>query len=395
MPFSARLNHYRFYDNDSTAQAATALFAEDVTATFNITAASTDIQFSLRVQLLETGGVTGGGGDDYRIEADKNGGGFFDVTAASTGGIRTDGTSSLEDNTDIPAARLTTPASGDFDTGEQSEFGLVNNRLLRANNHTEFQYSLYLDASEVTTGDVFQIQIRSIQHGDSVSANPAAYIVIGEAVSSSGIATWSPGDNEHVLSAHGVTISDATKFGIFQTQFTNSNTSIKAREAGDAMLLESTAQIRRLQRSEEGTRRIVSWGLENSQDSSAARNFKVQHLLYSVDVVGSAVSTTYTRNLNSDPNIGAPASIVAPIDEVTLSINASVDGQDDYPLGAIDIGLLSANAITFTESDASQEKRIGVELIEWPEDEISGIFNLVEKATNSVGRSLIGKNLVR
>ena len=185
---------------------------------------------------------------------------------------------------------------------------------------------------------------------------------------------WTTTDNTSFTVAHGVTVADAAKAGVFEMQYSTSNDSTGLDDAGDAFYLDDTTNLRVWNRATAGARRKVAWILQNSQADGSARNLKVQHVEYRDDTTSGAEPRGWTFNLTTDPDSGSGSTLVAPLDETSLVGSASVDGTGTaFPRGAIDYRLTGTNEITFRESDNGQERRIAMEVFEWPEDPDSGV----------------------
>ena len=180
--------------------------------------------------------------------------------------------------------------------------------------------------------------------------------------------TWSASDNNSFTVAHGVTIASAAKAGIIEMQYTTDNDATSGREGWDSFKLDDATNIRYWNQDQVGVRRKVAWILQNSQSSGLARNMNVQHLQYRDDT-GTGGVREWTQNFSSDPDHGTGATTVAPIEECSVVCGASVNTASQPHRACIDYWLTGTNQITFRESDATDERRITLELFEWPEDE--------------------------
>jgi len=182
--------------------------------------------------------------------------------------------------------------------------------------------------------------------------------------------TWAPGNNNNSTHSHGVTIADLAKAAVLQVQYDTDNDDTPLQDSGDAAILTSTTVFTYWNRNLAGIRTKVAWLVQNTQASGTARNLKCQHLQYTDDTSSAPGERVFTQNFSTDPDTGTGATLVAPLGETSCSGSCSGDGAGPgIPMGSIDIRLTGTNEVTFTESFSNQERRIGLEIIEWPEDE--------------------------
>jgi hypothetical protein len=145
---------FRFYSDGEEATSTPA-----ATQSSNVSwYAAANASFQLRLRLDETGSgsIAGATTDDYQLQYSKNSGAFTNVTGASTN-IRGFNSSLLTD-ANTTTQRLTA-GGGSFVAGEISEDGLLDDRQLTANNHTEHLYSLEIVAADVANGDTFDFRV--------------------------------------------------------------------------------------------------------------------------------------------------------------------------------------------------------------------------------------------
>ncbi len=188
---------------------------------------------------------------------------------------------------------------------------------------------------------------------------------------------WAPGDSVGSLVTLGTSVASVAKTLFFPMYSTdNDNTGVD--DAGDAWVLESTTQWRLYNRTQAGVRTKAAWVLQNSQASSDARNLNVQHELFADDTVTGSSERTFTHTFGS--------TLTAPIAQSSVICCCSIDGTSNgTPRGSIDYTLLSTTQVQFREHNFNQERRIGVQVVEWPEDEIlTGSGNETATITESV-----------
>lgn len=175
--------------------------------------------------------------------------------------------------------------------------------------------------------------------------------------------TWSPGDSNNFTVAHGVTISDVTKaFAIAYYATDNDPGGID--DAGDAVSLDSTTNLRIYNAVTAGTRRKAGWIIQNSQSDGTANNLSVQHHTWADDTTTGSEERVFTET-------GFTA--VADIAETSVFVTCSVEGGGAaLPRGYIDYRLTATGTLTLTECDNGQERRFAAEIVEWPEDPDAG-----------------------
>lgn len=151
--FAVTQRAYRFYE-DGTEDGSVAIAAEDT----NISRAAHAPNLLLRVGLQESGAgsVSGATTDDYQLQVSKNGAAYANVTAASSN-VKGFASASLAD-AGTTTNRLSA-GSGSFVAGEISEVGLVTDRQLTANNHTEMLYALSLVPGDLAIGNTLDFRV--------------------------------------------------------------------------------------------------------------------------------------------------------------------------------------------------------------------------------------------
>ena len=203
------------------------------------------------------------------------------------------------------------------------------------------------------------------------------------------VTTWGRGNDNSGTVALSTSVADTSKTFLY-CQYSTSNDGTGLDDAGDAVTLDSTTNLRLINRSSNGTRRKVVWIIENSQADGTARNLVVQRGLFSSDTTGGTEETEWDDTIST----------VDALDETSAFATASVDGSGSaYPRGAYDVRLTSTTNIKFTESDNGQERRIYWEVVEWPEDpDAGGTDDLtaqdISASTSTVDQATVGQTHV-
>ncbi|KKN31414.1 hypothetical protein LCGC14_0824170, partial [marine sediment metagenome] len=126
-------------------------------------------------------------------------------------------------------------------------------------------------------------------------------------------------------------------------------------DAGDNVELISDTQLRIRQSATSGTRNKVVYIIENLQSSGTTMS--VEHGMFYDSTTSGSEERSWTQTINT----------VLDIDTTSVFAQVSVDGSGTaFSKGAIDYRLTSTSQITFTESDAGQERVITYDVIQWP-----------------------------
>lgn len=158
--FTPHVNAFRFYDDDAGEAASAPLANQDIDITVDVDGGNVALQFRIRVD--ETGGADGTTMDDYQVQYDKNTVGPVNLTTTDSGdGIHAVAAGLTNDaaTTDRGTNGISNPGAGSFVAGEQSDDGLVDNRMLTASNFTEHAYGVEIIAANVSNGDTFDLSI--------------------------------------------------------------------------------------------------------------------------------------------------------------------------------------------------------------------------------------------
>lgn len=152
--FALTQRAFRFYE-DGTESGSTEIAAENANITRLVVSNSVVL---LRIGLQESGSgsVSGATTDDYQLQYSKNGGAFTNVNGATTN-VRGFASANLTD-AGTTTQRLSA-GGGSFVAGEISEDGLVDDRQITANNHTELLYALEVVAADVAEGDTLDFRV--------------------------------------------------------------------------------------------------------------------------------------------------------------------------------------------------------------------------------------------
>jgi hypothetical protein len=153
--FAVTQRAFRFYE-DGTESGSTAIAAED--ANIDRTVIS-DSNLLLRVGLAETGAgsISGATTDDYQLQYELNDSASWVNVTSSSAVVRGFASSNLTD-AGTTTNRLSA-GGGSFVAGEISEVGLVTDRQLTANNHTEMLYALTIESADVAQNDTIDFRV--------------------------------------------------------------------------------------------------------------------------------------------------------------------------------------------------------------------------------------------
>lgn len=152
---------FRFYNDDGSEAANTAIAAEDTNISPNV---YSDANVVLRIQIQESGGTGGASTDDWRLQYSKNSGAYTDVTGSSSN-VKGFNSSNLTDG-GATTNRLTA-GTGSFVAGLVSEDGLADNLDITASNYSELLYTLTLISADVVATDT--LDFRVLQNGGVLS----------------------------------------------------------------------------------------------------------------------------------------------------------------------------------------------------------------------------------
>lgn len=146
---------YRFYA-EGTESGSTAAAAENTAASVNVFSGNADLHLRVRLDETGSGAISGATTDDYQLQYSKNGGAFANVNGASSNVIGFDSGNLTDGN--ATTQRLTA-GGGSFVAGEISEDGLVDDRQLTANNHTEHLYTVRFVSADLADGDAITFRV--------------------------------------------------------------------------------------------------------------------------------------------------------------------------------------------------------------------------------------------
>lgn len=144
---------FRFYNDDGSEAANTAIAAEDTNISPNV---YSDANVVLRILIQESGGIGGASTDDWRLQYSKNSGAYTDVTGSSSN-VKGFNSSNLTDG-GATTNRLTA-GTGSFVAGLISEDGLADNLDITANNYSELVYTLTVIAADVVATDTLDFRV--------------------------------------------------------------------------------------------------------------------------------------------------------------------------------------------------------------------------------------------
>jgi hypothetical protein len=146
----------------------------------------TEAYFRLRFTLQETAGGNPANAA-YKIQANKNGGAFQDVTTTSTIVRAVDYSDSAEDAA-IATKRLS--GTGTYVNGRYSEDGSAATGIdLAASQNTELEYGVVLDHANVANADTVSIKLVALS-GTAVTITTAITITVSEPAAPT--AYWMP-----------------------------------------------------------------------------------------------------------------------------------------------------------------------------------------------------------
>ncbi len=138
------LTHYQFQDDGADANTSSLIGSEDTT---NI-ALDLDTTYFIRFGVTNTGGMSANN-YNYRLEADIDGAGFFQVTTSSTFVQLVDGGDA--DGDPITSQRLANDGGG-FVNGLYEESGDTPTYTLVDGNETEHVYAIQFLSADLTAG---------------------------------------------------------------------------------------------------------------------------------------------------------------------------------------------------------------------------------------------------
>lgn len=150
--FALTQGAFRFYE-DGAENTSSAVGAQSANIT-RIVAANSQLQLRIRMDETGAGNVSGATTDDYQLQYSKNGGGYTNVTGASSN-IR--GFASAN-TTDAGSATQRLGGAGTY-SGEVSEDGLVDDFQITGNGNGELLYVLEVVAADVAQGDTFDFRV--------------------------------------------------------------------------------------------------------------------------------------------------------------------------------------------------------------------------------------------
>ena len=163
--FACSQSRYRFYDvgNPTTNSA---LAAENTAVAPTV---GTFFYTQLRVQLQETGGVSGVGTDDYKLQYQINSGGWTDVgnTSGASAVSMYDESDTFTHGGSVSSARLTA-GTGSFVNGELADTSnTVTDHQLTASNYTEHVWSMVVDPEFMSSSSSQTIEFRVLRNNVS------------------------------------------------------------------------------------------------------------------------------------------------------------------------------------------------------------------------------------
>ncbi len=151
--FALTQARWRIYADDGSETTSTPLNGENA----NVTLAP-GVTYHLRIGLDETGAgsIAGATTDDYQLQYSKNGGGFTNVTGASSNVIGVNSANLTDAGT---TTQRLSAGGGSFVAGEIAEDGLLDDRQVTANNFTEFLYAIQIVGADVAEGDTLDFRV--------------------------------------------------------------------------------------------------------------------------------------------------------------------------------------------------------------------------------------------
>jgi len=155
-------SHFRGRSDSSSVETApTWIAAVDTNFSVNV-----DTTFRIRFCIQETAGGNPAA-HTVKLQANKNGGAFQDVTTGSTI-VKAVDASSDADEAAVTTARL--GGTGTYVTGRYSEDGSTSTSVdLAANNNTEYEFGVQIVGSSVAFGDKIQLKVVALS-GTSITA---------------------------------------------------------------------------------------------------------------------------------------------------------------------------------------------------------------------------------
>lgn len=171
---------YRFGADDGTEAAHTLLGTQSLPLAIDVSGG--DVDRILRILLNETGAgsISGATTDDYQLQYSKNGGAFTNVTTSSSNVVAFASANLTDAGT---TTERVTGGSGSFVAGEISEDGLVDDRQITANNHSEMVYTVRFVQADLAENDslTFRVLLNGATTGLTYSSTPTAVIAVHRA----------------------------------------------------------------------------------------------------------------------------------------------------------------------------------------------------------------------
>ncbi len=171
---------YRFGSDDGSEAAHTLLGTQSLPLAIDVSGGNVDR--ILRILLNETGAgsISGATTDDYQLQVSKNGAAFANVTTSSTNVLAYNSSNLTDAGT---TTERVTGGSGSFVAGEISEDGLVDDRQITANNHSEMVYTVRFVAADLAENDVltFRVLLNGATTNMTYTVTPTAAIAVHRA----------------------------------------------------------------------------------------------------------------------------------------------------------------------------------------------------------------------
>lgn len=153
MAFTPRLDAFRFYNDDGSESAATAIAAQNANVTFPD--GSGNKNYHLRLGVQETG-AQNGSNNPWKLQYSKNGGAYADVNLASSNVKGFDSANLTDGGT---TTQRLTGLTGTFVPGLICEDGTTGNTAITASNNKEFLFAIQVVDTDLTGGDTLDFRI--------------------------------------------------------------------------------------------------------------------------------------------------------------------------------------------------------------------------------------------
>jgi hypothetical protein len=169
---------------------------------------------------------------------------------------------------------------------------------------------------------------------------------------------WNPGSPNNSASVALTTPIASTSNTFIYAQVHTDNDPTGVDEAGDTVEVLDTTNFIVRSRSATGITTKVVWIVENPI-------MTVEHVSFYDATTSGSEERSFTQSITA----------VTSLSQTSLFGQASVDNSAGAPpIGSINYRLTDTSTITFTESDVGEERRIYVEVVQWPAQAAAGIY---------------------